>query len=82
MAIRRRRESEAQFGQILQALQELPAEKVTEVLDFVQYLQKRYAGARPIDDSESWSEEDIRDFAAASFAYAQATIWAEEDADE
>lgn len=67
--------------QLVRAISTLPPEKVAEVYDFVLFLQGRYG--RPIvDSSDAWNEEDIRDLAAATLAYAGQTIWAGKEADD
>lgn len=53
-------------AEILDVINVLPAEKIAEVRDFALYLRDKY-----VDEtySDEWSDEDIRDFSAASFAY-------------
>ena len=63
-----------QVEEIILALQVLPPEKVAEVQDFVLFLKDRYGQKEIIDESDSWSEEDLRDFAAASWEYAEKTV--------
>jgi hypothetical protein len=60
-----------QQNEIVRVLQTLPTEQVRQVLDFTLFLAQRYANARPVDESTSWSEEDMRDFARASMRYAE-----------
>lgn len=52
---------------ILRSLRALPEDKVAEVEDFVLYLEQRYA----VDDSDVWTDEDMRDITEAAFAHAQ-----------
>jgi len=52
--------------EILRALSGLPPEKISEVLDFVDFLQSRYQKSQTIDDSDEWSDEDLHDFTASS----------------
>ena len=73
--------SKAQIEQIVKALSTLPPEKVTEVHDFVLFLQARYGCSAPVDTSDLWSEEDIHDLVTATLAYASQTIWTEEETD-
>ena len=54
-------------GEVVRALLALPAEQVTEVRDFVLFLQARYG--RVSDVSDAWSDEDIADLAKASLMY-------------
>ncbi len=74
--------SKAQIEQIVKAISTLPPEKVTEVYDFVLFLQARYGHPLPIDTGDAWSEEDIHDLVIATLTYAGQTIWAEEEADD
>jgi hypothetical protein len=43
----------------------LPPELVRQVADFAEFLGRKRA-APPVDVSDEWSEEDLRDFARAS----------------
>lgn len=65
----------AQTREILDALLTLPPEKVTEVYDFVTFLQERYGQRTAVDVSE----EDLQDLVRASLAHAERTIWAGEE---
>ncbi len=58
---------------ILHTLRVLPADKVAEVYDYVAYLRDRY-GKIPVDISDAWSEQDLKDLYAASLAYADRAI--------
>ncbi|HEX8846114.1 MAG TPA: hypothetical protein VF791_15795 [Pyrinomonadaceae bacterium] len=60
--------TEKQVEEILHALNQLPAEKIAEARDFILFLQTQY-GQRKIDESDVWSDEDLRDFSAASLSY-------------
>ncbi len=66
--------SRDQAKEILEALRSLPADKVEAVYDYVTFLRQRYGEDHPIDKSDAWSEEDISDLVAASFAHAQHTV--------
>lgn len=55
------------------AVRSLPAERIDEVKDFAIFLKERYARAEIIDYSDEWSDEDYRDFSAASLAYFEQT---------
>ncbi len=59
----------SQVDEITQSLMKLPPEKVAAVKDYVDFLKARYEAENPIDESEEWTDEDLRDFAAASTAY-------------
>jgi hypothetical protein len=52
----------------------LPLDKVEEVKKLVLELRKQHGYSEPIDDSDEWNEEDLRDFAAASARYAEETM--------
>jgi hypothetical protein len=55
--------------EILDALKTLPSEKIAEVRDFAVFLRERYGRSEIIDESDEWTEEDLRDFSLASFRY-------------
>lgn len=57
--------SETQVQQIVEALFTLPTEKMTEVHDFVVFLQVRYSQPSSVDVSEAWDEQDLHDDAIA-----------------
>lgn len=63
--------SRGQPAEIIQALRHLPAEKVREVRDFALFLKERSRRERPVDESGEWTDEDIRDFLAASLDYTE-----------
>ena len=63
-----------QAQDILLTLRRLPPDKVVEVEDFIRFLNERYTHAAPIDDSDAWSEEDLRDLTAAALGYADQTV--------
>jgi hypothetical protein len=58
--------NETQTVEILQALKNLPPEKVSQVRDFVVFLQSQYDKSRLIDESDEWTDEDLRDFTTSS----------------
>jgi hypothetical protein len=64
--------TEKQVEEILHALNQLPSEKVEEARDFILFLQTQY-GKRKIDESDTWSDEDLRDFTSASLSYQSAS---------
>lgn len=66
-----------QAKEFLQALQSLPADKVAEVFDYLNFLRERY-GSKPVDISNSWSDQDMSDLVMTSFAYAEKTIFSGE----
>ncbi|MBV8859743.1 MAG: hypothetical protein JOZ02_22610 [Acidobacteria bacterium] len=63
-----------QAEEILRALSALPADKVSEAQDFILFLRARYGQQSPVDESDAWSEEDMRDVTAAAAAYAEQSL--------
>jgi len=57
-----------------------PPERIAEVYDFVLFLKTRHE--RPVDESDAWSEKDMRDVSRASLNYAEAALLAEEASDD
>ena len=72
-------ETSAEIDQIVAALYTLPSEKVTDVRDYVWFLQTRYRHSLPLDVSDEWSEEDIADLTSASLSYATHSFWTADD---
>jgi hypothetical protein len=64
-------------SEILQLVQDLPPAQVQAVRDFALFLKERYAKEQRIDESSAWSEEDMRDLAAAALVYADEVMPAE-----
>ncbi len=60
-----------QAAEIIRAFRHLPAEKVREVRDFALFLKERSSRGQPVNESDEWTDEDIRDFLAASLDYAE-----------
>jgi hypothetical protein len=58
--------NETQTTEILQALKTLPPDKVSEVRDFVVFLQYQYKKTQNIDESDEWTNDDLSDFTASS----------------
>ncbi len=56
--------------EILEVLKNLPSEKIDEVKDFAVFLRERYGKAEIVDESDEWTEEDLRDVTIASLRYA------------
>jgi len=72
----------AQATEIIQALRQLPAERVREVRDFALFLKERSARGQPVNESDEWTEEDIRDFLKGSIEYAdEAAPWESDGGD-
>jgi hypothetical protein len=65
--------SRKQAEEILNALNALPPEKLSEAQDFILFLQERYGHQKPVDESDAWSEDDMRDLTAASLSHADRT---------
>ena len=55
--------------EILEAIKTLPSEKVDEVKDFAVFLRERYGKNEVVDESDEWTEEDLRDVTIASLRY-------------
>ena len=47
----------------------LPLAQVAQVRELVQELMEKHGYDRPTDDSDEWTEEDMRDATRASLAY-------------
>ena len=58
--------SDVETTEILQVLEKLPPEKVIEVRDFAVFLHSRYEKSQTIDESDEWTDEDLRDFTSSS----------------
>ena len=65
--------TDSQTLEILDVIKSLPAEKVDEVKDFAIFLRERYGKAENIDESDEWTDEDLKDLALASFRYFEET---------
>jgi len=65
--------TDTQTLEILRDLKTLPSDKAAEVKDFVAFLRERYGKTEDIDESDEWTDEDLNDFALASFKYFEAT---------
>ncbi len=61
--------TDVQTLEILRDLRTLPSDKAAEVKDFVAFLRERYGETEDIDESGEWTDEDLNDFALASFKY-------------
>jgi hypothetical protein len=62
--------TDSQTLEILDVLKSLPSEKVAEVKDFAVFLRERYGNNETVDESDEWTEEDLRDISNASLNYA------------
>ncbi len=54
------------IDEITEVLHRLPKEKLLAVKDFVDFLSTRANPLAAVDDSDEWTEEDLRDFRLAS----------------
>ena len=63
--------TDTQTLEILDALKALPAEKIDEVKDFAFFLRERYGKPEIADESDEWTEEDLRDVTNASINFAE-----------
>jgi len=55
--------------EILDVIKSLPAQKIDEVKDFAIFLRERYGKVEIVDESDEWTDEDLKDFSLASFRY-------------
>jgi hypothetical protein len=62
--------TDAQTLEILKDLKTLPSDKLVEAKDFIAFLRERYGKPEIIDESDEWTEEDLRDVTIASLSYA------------
>lgn len=63
-----------QAKEILKAISVLPPERVSAVQDFVLFLKDRYGYVKPVDDSDTWTDEDIHDLTVAVLQHADQTL--------
>ncbi|MGQ0543509.1 MAG: hypothetical protein ACT4O9_16960 [Blastocatellia bacterium] len=63
----------SQTLEVLNVLKGLPSDKIDEVKDFAVFLREKYGTQDTADISDEWSEEDLQEFAMASFEYAATT---------
>ncbi len=63
-----------QAEEILRALRQLPPEKVAEVRDFVLFSNERYNDENVVDESDFWTDEDLRDIVTAVWDHADQTL--------
>ncbi len=62
-----------QAEEILRTLTALPFEKVVEVQDFVHFLKGHSKRERTLDESNVWTDEDLRDLTAAVLKHGDQT---------
>ena len=63
-----------QAEEILRALSQLPPEKVAEAQDFILFLRERYKTRESVDESDFWTEEDLRDLLISVMDHADQTL--------
>lgn len=66
--------NEEQIEEILQALNSLPLEKVAEARDFIMFLQAQNKRNFHLDESDVWTDEDLRDVSSASLMNAEGSF--------
>jgi hypothetical protein len=57
---------EVDVSALVEVIRRLPPDKVAEVRDYIGYLDSRYGHDADVDDSDEWSDEDLKDFVASS----------------
>lgn len=57
---------EADVNKLVDVIRRLPPSKIEEVKDYVTFLDSRYSNTSEADESDEWSDEDLRDFTASS----------------
>lgn len=60
-----------QAEELLEKMKSLPPESLAEVEKFIDSLAARYRQVPPMDDSDDWTEDDLREATLASWRYAQ-----------
>ncbi|CAN5797633.1 hypothetical protein BH20ACI4_BH20ACI4_01220 [soil metagenome] len=63
--------TDPQTLEILDVLKSLPSEKIVEVKDFAVFLRDRYGKIETIDESDEWTDEDLKDVTSASLNYVE-----------
>jgi len=61
--------TETRTLEILETIRSLPPDKIDEVNDFANFLLERYRKVETVDESDDWSDEDLRDVTNASMNY-------------
>lgn len=61
--------TETKTLEIIETIRSLPSDKIDEVQDFAIFLRERYGKTEIVDESDEWSEEDLRDITNASMSY-------------
>jgi len=63
-----------QAKEILKAISVLPPERVLAVQDFVLFLKDRYGDEKLVDESETWTEDDLHDLTVAVLKHAEQNL--------
>ena len=63
-----------QAKEILTALSILPPERILEVQNFILSLKDRYGLNKPVNESETWTEEDIHDLTVTVLKHADQSL--------
>ncbi len=67
--------------EITEALWHIPLERLQEVRALVMSLKGQFGYDEPIDDSDEWTDEDLREWTEASMRYLEETDPYEDDTD-
>jgi hypothetical protein len=54
------------IDEIIEALRHLPTNRLLQVREYVLGLKEKYGHSQPVEESEDWSEDDLRDATIAS----------------
>ena len=71
-----------EIEEITKALWYIPLERLQEVRDLVLSLKERYGYDEPTDDSDEWTDEDLREWTEASMKYLEQTDPYEDTSDD
>lgn len=63
--------TDTQTLEILEVIKSLPSEKIAEVKDFAVFLRERYGKSETADESDEWTDEDMKDVTNASLLYSE-----------
>ena len=61
--------TDTQTLEILRDLKTLPSDKFDEAKDFIAFLRERYGKNEVIDESDEWTDEDLRNVTIASLRH-------------
>lgn len=60
-----------QAEELLEKMKSLPPESLAEVEKLIDSLAAQYRQVSPMDDSDDWTDDDLREATLASWRYAQ-----------